>query len=510
MLRDIVKNKLGNALILKNHEQASYQTLDLLSSQLAEQLLQEGVTKNTVLPVFVDNSLNTIVFAIACWKVGAIYTPLNPDLPINVLQSMLARLECDYVYTTNEMIKTPTALGFKDKGEVVNGLGINMARSGQGLFSRIKSHKQIAVIIHTSGSTGTPKAACWSEGSVISFFDSYNDTMQYNVNSIGINNGPFYFDIVFQDTFLALFYGAQVVLHDRRFIPSRFVALLNDKQVTHMAIMSSTLKTMTNPDGDVDLKHMRQIMAGGEVGNLQMFEQYERAGITIYNGYGPTENNSLSSRYQFDSSLTKDLIPIGVGFKNVSMVLLGDDGIIKDSQTSGQILLGGNQLMEGYIENLEINRDLFIYLDGKCFYPTGDFGYIDERGQMVFEGRRDRRVKVNGNRFSLTTVYKALIGIDNISYAYVNTAGESENPFIVAAITVSDAFAEEDEKSVFSAIRAELRTKLANFMLPKYLFLIESLPYKPSQKVDEKAIETNIGVAMNDGRLLTATSFIKI
>ncbi len=509
MLRDIVKHKTGCALVLKNREEISYEKLEILSSAMADRLLQMGANKNAVMPVFVDNSLETIVFAIACWKVGAIYTPLNKDLPGEIIESMLKNLKCDYIFYTNKAPAAIEYLGLNHSEKLLSDIEVGFSFSENHTLRRLGGIKQIAVIIHTSGSTGTPKASCWSEASVVSFFDSYNDTMGYDEDSIGINNGPFYFDIVFQDTFIVLFYGGRVVLHDRRFIPSRFVALLNDARVTHMAIMSSTLQAISKQEGGVELHSMKKIMAGGEVGSIAVFEMYDRAGVTIYNGYGPTENNSLSGRYKFDSERIDSLIPIGLGFKNVDMVLLGDDGAIAESNTTGQILLGGNQLMEGYVDSLEIDQSVFLDIDGKRYYPTGDFGFYDDHNNMVFEGRRDQRVKLNGNRFSLTTIYSALSNIDGVSYAFVNTARKGEELFIIAAVTLTEQ-AEQGSKSAFDVIRAALKGKLANFMLPRHIFLFKELPYKHSQKADEKTITLRIAKLIEEKDVLPTTTFVNV
>ena len=201
------------------------------------------------------------------------------------------------------------------------------------------------------------------------------------------------------------------------------------------------------------------------------------------------------------------LIPIGVGFKNVDMILFGDEGIIEERHVSGQIILGGNQLMEGYVNNLEIDQSIFVKINGKSFYQTGDFGYYDGKGDMVFEGRRDRRVKVNGNRFSLTTIHKALSSIGNISYAYVSAVTLNNSTFVVAAMTLFDQSNPEDD---YKKIRSEIKSVLPNFMLPKYMFLFDRLPYKSSQKVDEKAVQSTIENAISGVLAISATSFVKI
>lgn len=506
MLRNIVKNKPGTALVLKDGTEISYSELDDKSSLVASELLKLGANKNTVLPVFVDNNMDTIVFAIACWKVGSIFTPINSTLQVDVLKSIFNNLDCDYVFCVGDTFEVAESLGFTATSRIQDA-GISLALRQQFVPKNIDCIKQLAVIIHTSGSTGIPKAACWSEASVVSFFDSYNDTMKYGRDSVGINNGPFYFDIVFQDTFVVLNYGGKVVLHDRRFIPSRFIKLLNENAVTHMAIMSSTLQTISSHGDDTRLTSMQKIMAGGEVGSKAVFEHYEQQGIAIYNGYGPTENNSLSGRYLFESSYVKTLIPIGVGFKNVEMIIVDDGRVVSESQRSGQILLGGNQLMEGYVCGLKIDREVFVEVAGKHYYPTGDFGYYDDGKNLVYEGRRDRRVKVNGNRFSLTTVYEALTSIDGVSYGYVGTATKDEVTFVVAALTMDTI---ESSEASFKRIRDILKSKLANYMLPRYLFLFESLPYKPSQKVDEKAIAEIIDTRVAKGAAVSTTSFVRI
>ena len=163
--------------------------------------------------------------------------------------------------------------------------------------------------------------------------------------------------------------------------------------------------------------------------------------------------------------------------------------------------------MEGYVENLDIDKGILIEIKNKVFYPTGDFGFYDNNKNLIYEGRRDQRIKINGNRFSLTTVYKAISEINCVSYSFVDTVEKNDNTIIIAAITL-EKYEKIDESYKF--IFRELKYKLSNFMLPKHIFLFKNLPYKPSQKIDEKSILDIIKKKLSLESKNHSTSFILV
>ena len=150
MLKDIVNYKKGTSLIDKNGDEISYVEVDKLSSSLARCLYKTGIDKNSILPVFVDNSVETIIFAIACWKADAIFTPINPDLPTDTLDLIFRNLNCDYVFFSNSRKNKFSIEKFKNHvEELKDENNLRYAYKDRLQAKCINSTKQLSVIIHT-------------------------------------------------------------------------------------------------------------------------------------------------------------------------------------------------------------------------------------------------------------------------------------------------------------------------------------------------------------------------
>lgn len=190
-----------------------------------------------------------------------------------------------------------------------------------------------------------------------------------------------------------------------------------------------------------------------------------------------------------------DSVPIGKPISNCKIVLLGDE----DKPYEGEICVGGLCLSQGYMHssiesqdyvNLH-NSSLCNHLTNDCgsqlYYRTGDYGRKLSSGDLVFIGRRDRTVKLNGQRLALEEIETTLELNPDVTEAAVVLNRDHTELASLEAFLVPNKETKSDEDIIYS-IRNWMSEKLPPVMIPNRFVLVESLPSTSSGKVDYEAL----------------------
>ena len=214
--------------------------------------------------------------------------------------------------------------------------------------------------------------------------------------------------------------------------------------------------------------------------------------LPLWNLYGPTEASIEVTWYEAThDSVDPDQtgFPIGyAGDSGVHMYVLDAENpsvLLEDGEV-GEVCIGGVQVAYGYLDRPELTAERFLknpHHPG-LLYRTGDLGYVDKHGRLLYNGRADRQVKVGGVRMelgeieavALREVPKLLnVAVEKIGDALVGVAAPRSGEFVTA----------EEIKSV-------LATKLPSSYLPGEWIMRDSLPLGSAGKVDHKQVVTLI------------------
>lgn len=187
-------------------------------------------------------------------------------------------------------------------------------------------------------------------------------------------------------------------------------------------------------------------------------------------------------------------VPIGKPISNCKILLLGDE----DEPSEGEICVGGLCLSQGYLHSVESqsyvklhNNSLCNHLTSDCgsqlYYRTGDYGRKLSSGDLIFIGRRDRTVKLNGQRMALEEIETTLVLNPYITEAVVVYNRDQTELASLDAFLVLNKETKPDEDAIYS-IRNWISDKLPSVMIPNHFVLVESLPSTSSGKVDYEAL----------------------
>jgi acyl-[acyl-carrier-protein]-phospholipid O-acyltransferase/long-chain-fatty-acid--[acyl-carrier-protein] ligase len=291
------------------------------------------------------------------------------------------------------------------------------------LHGRRVSLEDPAAILFSSGSEGKPKGVVLSHRNILSNCKQISDVLNTRTDdSIVACLPPFHSFGLTVTTIMPLIEGIPMVTH-----PDPTDALGVAKAIArHQAtILLGTatflnLYARNNKIHPIMLESLRVVVAGAEKLPEKTRHDFQlKFNKTIYEGYGATETTPVASVNIPDAMDTSDWkVQTGNMTGTVGMPLPGTSFKVVDPDTleslplgeDGLILISGNQVMLGYLDDEEKTAEVIVELDGMRWYKTGDKGHITPEGFLVIVDRYSRFAKIGGEMVSLGAVETAVAG----------------------------------------------------------------------------------------------------
>ena len=200
--------------------------------------------------------------------------------------------------------------------------------------------------------------------------------------------------------------------------------------------------------------------------------------LQIINSYGPTECTFAVTSIIVHPN---EEISIGTPKDDVQIFIVNDDLEVVQDEQIGEILITGASVGKGYLKE-ELNKNVFITLNNKRAYLTGDIAY-KKNNKIYYIGRKDKQIKYKGYRIELSEIEKALNSFDYIEKAVVTCTKNKDNTVtkILAYVVLKD-----NTINTFD-IKKQLENILPNYMIP-VIKLIDSIPLTENGKVNEKIL----------------------
>ena len=419
---------------------------------------------------------------------GNFYVPLDTKSPETRILSILNVLESETVIT--DKAHEQQVKGMCDKQVIViedvlqNQVKAD-AKAEAYLTQQIDTDPVYSIF--TSGSTGTPKGVVIAHRGVIDYIDWAVSTFNVTCDAVIGNQAPFYFDNSTLDIYLMYATGATLdIIPEMHFsFPAKLVDYLNEHKITFVFWVPFALINVANFDIFKDKKplYLQDILFAGEVMPNKHLNYWRRhlPNSRYANLYGPTEITVDCTFYQVDRAFSDDEpLPIGVACRNSGVLILVDQQREADVNEEGELCVRGSSLALGYYNDPEKTQKAFIQNPLNKHYPetiycTGDIVYKNERGEIMYVGRKDSQIKHNGYRIELGEIENAVLAskmIDNCCAVYDFT-----NKKIVL-------YYQAPEELNLSAFRKAVSDKIPRYMIPSTYYREESLKQNSSGKID--------------------------
>ncbi len=436
-----------------------------------------------------ERSLDMLVGVLAVLKAGGAYVPLDPEYPKERLTHMLEDSRVPVLLTQESLIERLPEHGGRLVVAVDRDATAIAAESGEP-FEGGATPGNLAYVIYTSGSTGKPKGVQIPHSAVVNFLNSMSKKPGLTSADTLLAVTTLSFDIAGLELYLPLVCGARLLLVSRETTQAgeKLKEVLEQKGVTAMQATPATWRLLLAAGwlGTRDLK----ILCGGEALPRDLANQLLGACGSLWNVYGPTEATIWST---LDKVEPAGPITIGRPLDNTEIYLLSRQVNPVPVGVPGELLIGGQGLSRGYRGRPDLTAEKFIphpLADvrgepGARLYRTGDLARHLADGRVEFLGRIDHQVKVRGFRIELGEIEAALDQHPAVAQAVVVVREDNPGNKQLVAYLVT---APDTEAPNVSDLRAYLKEKLPEYMVPAVYTFLPAMPLTPNGKVDRRAL----------------------
>lgn len=500
MIHDLVRDQARRApsALAVSHagRTLTYEALDDKAHHLANQLRSAGVGADRIVGICMERSLEMVVGLLAILKSGSAYLPLDPSYPRERLTYMIDDARPHVVLTQEHLVAQLPATQ-----ATVMTLSSNLTFSGgrddAAAAASDTSPDNLLYLIYTSGSTGQPKGTAMSHRAMFNLIEWHRQSLSCARGTRVLQFAALSFDVAFQEIFSTLCTGGTLVLLDEavRRDPRALNELLRREAVDRVFIPPLMLQSLAehfNSTG-VAPTSLRDVIVAGEQLRIsreivELFRHLERC--RLHNHYGPTEAHVVTALTLAGKPEEWPALPtIGRPIANTQIYILDSERQPVPIGVSGEIYIGGANLAREYLRRPELTAERFVHDPFSAdpharMYKTGDIARWRTDATIECLGRNDDQVKIRGFRVELGEVERQLATCEDVKEAAVmareDVPGQKQ---LVAYATLRS-----QSKATPGDLRADLKSRLPEHMLPSAIVILEALPLTPSGKLNKRAL----------------------
>lgn len=492
-----VKHTPKQVAVIDENQSLTYEQLNQKANQLAHYLIKKGVKPDSIIPLFVERSLEFIIGMLAILKAGGAYLALDTTLPQEALKFRLEDANATLIITQQPLNRylrdtSPTVINIDDEWDII-------AQEPKTNPSARVHLNSLVYVIYTSGSTGKPKGVAVEHQQLCNYVYSIQERLELPSNGHFANVSSFAADLGNTGIFPPLCSGGcvHIISQDRMMDAEGFAEYCNRHPIDCLKIVPSHLSTLL-----IAAKHPEKILPskrlilGGEALNWQLISQIKQYAphCPIYNHYGPTETTIgvLTNEVTTDKPVTDlNTVPLGRPIGNTQIYILDKYLEPVPIGVPGELYIGGNNLSRGYLNQPKLTAERFIENPFKQagsreqgarekIYKTGDLARYLPDGTIEFLGRIDRQIKIRGFRIELGEIEAILRQYSDIQAAVVMPweASPGNTRLVAYLVNHSSKKIENAELSHF------LAQKLPEFMIPNHFLWLETLPLTANGKIN--------------------------
>ncbi|WP_181763539.1 non-ribosomal peptide synthetase [Streptomyces albidus (ex Kaewkla and Franco 2022)] len=505
LFEQTVARRPSAAALLGADECLSYDSLNRRANRLARLLLSRGVGPERIVALVMERSVEFVISVLAVWKAGGAWLPVDPRYPRLRTAFMLGDAAPSVTLTTRASLAMcdgplPAGALVLDAPEVADDLA---ERSDGDVRDEERpcrlTVRHPAYVIYTSGSTGRPKGVVVTHEGIPGLARAQQSRWGVGPRSRVLQLASPSFDAAVWELLAALLGGGELIVGAGGEPPvgASLAELIADHGVTHALVPPAVLATVepgSLPTGTT-------LLVGGEACTAGMAADWA-PGITLVNGYGPTEATVCATLS--DPLTGEGTPPIGTPVEGTSAYVL--DGALRlvPFGSVGELCLSGPASARGYLGRPALTASRFVAdpygPPGSRLYRTGDLVRWREDRSLEFVGRADGQVKVNGLRIELGEIESALAACPGVRRA----AASVDEPRPGAKRILAHVVPEARQSVAPADVTVFLQQRLPGHMVPSAVAVLDALPLTPSGKLDRAALPpvpyAETGTAAGSGR----------
>lgn len=485
LFEDQVSKSPDSTAVVFGDKRLTYRKLNEKANQLARYIQSKEMTRNSIVGLLVDRSLEMVIGILGILKAGAAYLPIDPGYPRERITYMLNQSHTRLILTdrNNPDIGTTGICGFTNIS--LSDSTVYVADTAN-LDKGIKPNPDdLAYVIYTSGSTGKPKGVMVHHRALCNFINGIASNINLE-NKTLVSLTTISFDIFFLETILPLTKGMKVIIanEDEQTIPRHLFDLISKHEVDIMQSTPSRMKLiLSEKQGRECLSNLSCILIGGEGFPAPLLPQLKSVSkAEIYNLYGPTETTVWSTMKNVTHSKK---ITIGKPIANTQIYILDDQLSPVTIGSVGEIFIAGDGVALGYLHNPKLTDERFLvnpFIPGKTMYRTGDLGRWLKDGEIECLGRNDNQAKIRGFRIEMEEIEAYLLEHPAVKEAIVMVREDKAGKKHLCAYLTGEIMSSNEN------LRFYILKYLPNYMVPAWFTWLNAMPLTPNGKIDRHAL----------------------
>jgi len=439
--------------------------------------------------VQVDKSVEAVMLYLAVLRAGHVYLPLNNAYQAAELEYFIANAEPAVLVCTAAAL--PSLSRIAAGSGVSNVFTLGDDRSGT-LLERAarmadthavvpRRADDLAAILYTSGTTGRSKGAMLTHGNLLSNAQVLKSHWGWQPGDVLLHALPiFHVHGLFVALHGALLSGSRMIWF-ARFDPRAVAARLPEATV-FMGVPTLYVRLLAEPSFTrASCRRMRLFVSGSAPLLIATFDAFrERSGHTILERYGMSETLMLTSNPYRPQSARRGGT-VGLPLPGVGVRVHDDKGRPLPAGETGGIEVQGPNVFKGYWRMPEKTADEFT---PDRWFKTGDVGRFDADGYLSIVGRSKDLIISGGFNVYPAEVEGYLNELPGVAESAVFGVPHPDFGEAVAAVVVPRPGTVPDPAAAIAA----LKSRIANFKVPKQVFVVAELPRNAMGKVQKNRL----------------------
>lgn len=485
IIRRTARRNPDKLAIIDGDYRFTHSQFDQLTNQFAHYLQSLGFEKGDAVASIAINSSAHLIAVFGIQKAGMIWVPINPGLTVDEQLYILEETNAQLIVADLPIVK-PNLERLSDFPIIYT------ANFGQNQFKTVLdvikhqpsteievdiSDRDIAQIMFTSGTTAKPKGVMISHLSVyMASLSNIIETRYYEDDVASILMPMFH---CAQHTFIvSLFNIGSTGVIFREFDPIQFMETVEKEKVSFVFLLPMMYRAFIHhPEREkYDLSSLKTcVYAMAPMDRPTLEKGIKELGFDFMLGSGQTEMYPGTVFFKPEDQLSK----VGPYWGNTAIlndtVIMDDDGNILPQGEIGEICHRGPNVMIGYLNNEEATKEARKY----DWHHTGDLGYMDEDGLLVFVDRKKDMIKTGGENVASIRIESILLAHEKIAnVAVVGLPHEKWIEAVTAFVQLKPGVeATEDE------IIHYCKEHMNKYEIPKAISFMEALPLTTTGKV---------------------------
>lgn len=466
----------------------SYAELEDASARVAAGLIQRGIGSGSTVGVLVPRSMNLIVALLGVMRSGAAFSAFEPWTPQERARLILKDTDAPLILTSNEVADCQ-ALWMSERVDIEDLLETPIAAESLPSIAP----RSTAYVVYTSGTTGKPKGVMVPHESFARFLHWKHKVILGGRRVVFALATSITFDASLR-CLTALWAGGSIrVVPEGDFVGGMgLMGALEEDVADAVMTTPSQLRLVVNQPWNTT--RLRTLSVLGEPFPKTLAQEAARVfgpSVEIMNCYGPTEAVLASTFHPFDPARDapdsetggSESVPIGRPAPDVTAHILDPAMNPVPRGITGEVFIGGLRLSDGYLNQPDLTARKFVddpFLPGGKLYRTGDLGRVDKDGNLVYRGRVDEQIKINGVRIEPGESERAVAAHPRVVACAVDKRGEEPGRLVGWYVANEDIAPGE--------LRAAAGRHVYGALIPTLFQRVDELPLSANGKIDRRAL----------------------